>query len=415
MSLLLRRIARLRRVARLARLSRSAVSLPARLLAALALVVSAWGGNAAPPVAAQDASSLIGLGSARRPVQVTLAPAYQAVRDDGQTIGQTTTSLQLLVPFARRWTFAAATGYARSTGTGLTSVGGLDDLALSLTYAQPLGRSTLVASLGTRLPSGKQRLTGQPQPGVGITGELGTTTLTSQPFYGFRVGTFGEGFAFKPSLTWAVPLGERVVVGAAATYRYRGPYDPVAGAESSYDPGDEVIVSGGLSVALTGTSALSVDLAYTRFGRDELGAQATVQAGRQLALTSEVIRNLARGYVRVVGRYQDQARSSVPDSRFPLAEAVFRDQQITPTQGQVLAEVSLRVGSRLVLAPRAGARFYGAVRGAAFQQEAQQVVDVGVTPTIELGRRLSLQVTGGLTVGTFTGYQVGLGTTWRPL
>jgi hypothetical protein len=395
---------------RLAALASSPRRLGRGLLVALALLaLGAWG-NVGQAVA-QDAAGF-GLGSARRPVRVTLAPLFQGVRNDGLDVGQTTTRLGLVVPFAGRWTFSASTRYARSFGGGLTGVGGLDDAELSLTFAQRLGDATLVADLGARLPSGKQELSGQAVPGVGIDGELRTTTLTSQDFYGFAVGTFGEGFALKPSLTAAIPVGERLVLGAAVTVRYRAPYRPVAGAPGRYDPGNEVILSGGASVAALETTSVSMDLIYTRFGRDAIGDRRTVQAGRQLAVTTEVRHNLAKGYVRVVGRYQNQARSSVPDPRFSLGEGVFADQQISPSQGLVVGEWLAPVTARLSVVPRLGGRVFGSTQGAAFRQEAQQVADVSVTPTYALTNQLSASATGALTLGTFTGYQLGLQLTW---
>src|SRR4030042_3523372 len=91
--------------------------------------------------------------------------------------------------------------------------------------------------------------------------------------YNFAVPNFGQGFNLAPGISWARPLKANIVFGAGISYQYRGPFEPFAGMSGKYDPGDEILLTGGLDFRLTETSTFSTDMIWNSYGADRLNGE----------------------------------------------------------------------------------------------------------------------------------------------
>src|SRR5690606_28120510 len=111
--------------------------------------------------------------------------------------------------------------------------------------------------------------------------EFRTSVLLSQHVYGFRVPVLGQGFNAAPGLTVAVPVSDRVVVGVGFAYQYRGAFEPLDDGRS-YDPGDEVLVTGGLDAALSDTWTISGDASYALYQTDRLDDEDRYRSGTKV-------------------------------------------------------------------------------------------------------------------------------------
>jgi hypothetical protein len=153
---------------------------------------------------------------------------------------------------------------------------------------------------------------------------------------------------------------------------------------------------------------LSLDLTYTYYFRDELSGLEAIQSGDQVALTAEAVRRFRGGRVRVAGRYESQAPSSVPRPEEELTDQVFIDQQLIPQQGFVQGQVRVRVREWLWVTPEVEGRFFGRTEGAALQTEAKSLVVGRLRPEVRLEEGVVIGMVGGYTAGSFRGYEVGL-------
>ena len=84
-----------------------------------------------------------------------------------------------------------------------------------------------------------------------------------------------------------MPVGDALVVGAGVAYQYRGQFAPRENA-SEYDPGEELLVTGGLDYKLSPRAAVSADLTYATYGEDDWGG-VKLSAGSRVTATAQVL------------------------------------------------------------------------------------------------------------------------------
>src|SRR5690606_13491395 len=121
-----------------------------------------------------------------------------------------------------------------------------------------------------------------------------------------------------PGVTYALPLGERLAVGLGVGYQHRTPFRPRAGLDDDYDPGDELLLTGGLDYRLSPATALSLDLTYAAIGTDTSGDLAYA-SGDAVAVTARLRSAWRRHDVHLLGRF----RSKGGGDRATLADAGF--------------------------------------------------------------------------------------------
>jgi hypothetical protein len=238
------------------------------------------------------------------------------------------------VPVRRNLQAYVRASAARSSGDGLSTVDGLDDVRLGASSARALPLGSLVAAVDASLPTGRRNLAAE---------EWQTAVLVSQNIYDFRIGGFGQGLNVEPRLTWAVPVQDNVMLGIGAGYTYRGAYDPSRTLRGSYNPGDEIEVFGGADVRFAQTHAVSADLSFTRFGTDTVEGEDRYEARYRVAGTLQYLFQRDFTTVRVIGRLQHwpESRVFVPNLGIG-AEPTFDDRQVVPSEWSLRAAGSAR-------------------------------------------------------------------------
>ncbi|MEO8634622.1 MAG: hypothetical protein ABI587_05010 [Gemmatimonadales bacterium] len=168
------------------------------------------------------------------------------------------------VPIGRRFTVDIGTQYAitsvADTSGGHSSFSSLTDTQLRGAYT--FGTDALVASLVINLPTGKQTTTLQ---------QFGVSSSASSNFLLFPVNSYGSGVSVTPGVAAATTAGGWNL-GAAASIRFNGEYQPFSGAGNTglkYQPGVEARFRVGAD-RLVGPSRLSMGLTFSTFGTDEL-------------------------------------------------------------------------------------------------------------------------------------------------
>lgn len=304
--------------------------------------------------------------------------------------------MSAFVPVGRRASFWLQTSQVTATGDDLETLSGFGDTQAGVTYTRPLGEGSLVSTLNVNLPSGKRELTRD---------EFTTSILLSQTFFDFRIPGFGQGTNVSPSLTWAVPVQDDVVVGVGASYQYRGSFRPVQFDDSEYDPGDEMLVTGGIDLRLGRTEAVSGDVSYTLYTDDSWGTQ-SFSPGNKVVASLQYLSYMGFDELRVQARYSSRAKTTLPVGAGLTSEA----QRLTPTHLNLLGTYRWRFSRDGAVRFLAQGRFFGEAE----PYEAQNVVDVGMLPEWSLADALHLQGRFVYTAGSFSGLEAGVGlvTSW---
>ncbi|MFQ5570999.1 MAG: hypothetical protein ACE5G0_15070, partial [Rhodothermales bacterium] len=293
--------------------------------------------------AAQESS--LYLSSQQQPVQISLGALYQNYTEDDNSISEFSIPLMLSIPVGDRFGLSLVANQASATGDSLESVSGVSDAQVGVSYYQRLGRSSLVVSLGVNLPSGKRELT---------VDEFETSIFLSQHFYNFRVPGFGQGFNISPGFVFAFPAGENVVLGVGASYQVKGGFKPQEGMTDDYDPGDELLVTGGLDYRIDRASNLSVDVTFTHYQSDALGDEEVYATGDKVTATAQWLHYIGPHRIQLVGRYRSQSKSTRP-AVFGQAEAELRT---LPTQFLARGSYRHQVSPTLFLGVLAQGRIF---------------------------------------------------------
>ena len=151
--------------------------------------------------------------------------------------------------------FAVTSVNADSGGNG--SFSSLTDTQLRGAYT--FGTDALVASIVVNLPTGKQTTTLQ---------KFGVSSAASSNFLLFPVNSYGSGVSVTPGVAAATTAGGWNL-GAAASVRFNGAYEPFSGSGTRYKPGVEGRCRVGAD-RLVGPSRLSLGVTFSTFGTDEL-------------------------------------------------------------------------------------------------------------------------------------------------
>lgn len=318
-----------------------------------------------------------------------MQPTYQQYTDDGRQISELSLPVFAVVPLGRNLRVSLLTSLATAGGDQLTALSGLNDAQLSLSYTRRISLGSLVFNLGVNAPTGKQTLSA---------GEFETMRRLSQDFYRFRVPSLGQGLNVSPGLTWAFPLNDDLMLGLGAAYQFRGSYTPRSGVESSYDPGNEFLLTGGADLRLSPNTALSGDLTYTLYGDDEREGEPTYEVGNKLTATVQLLSTFGFNELRLVGRYRSRGKSTIP--------TVQEAQQTTPNAGLLLGSYRMQITERFYLQTQLAGRYYGETR--AFP-DPKTLAELTLAPELQLGSSVRLSGRAGYTVGSFSGLEAGLG------
>ena len=252
------------------------------------------------PVWAQTGQSY--LAGQRQPTQVTIFPVYQQYDDDGVEISEFSVPVVAFFPLQRNLSVSLHVSQATASADGFESISGLTDVQLATSYYRRVGSGSVVLNLGLNLPSGKQDLTEE---------EFNTLLLVSRNVFDFRVPSFGRGLGIAPSITWAQPLSETFVVGLGASYQYRGSFDPVEGLVDRFDPGEELLLTGGFDARVGAGATLSGDVSVTIYGTDTVGDIDVFEAGQKMVVTAQFRQTMGYNVLWLLARYRTRAEGSL--------------------------------------------------------------------------------------------------------
>jgi hypothetical protein len=294
----------------------------------------------------------------------------------------------------RRLRLGVSASRAVARGDSVATLSGFSDARLGLNYRGTLGQSSYVLSLGVNVPSGKDELTDA---------EFRTSYVLSQDYLRFQVPHFGQGFNLSPGLTLAFPLSDRLVVGAGMTYQVLGSYRPASSLLSDYDPGNELLLTGGLDYRLTPETSFSADLTYTLYGVDTLGEEEVFAAGNKVVLSAQLRRRTGFDEIWLFGRYRTRAKNEVALAGLLIEETA----KTLPNQADLMGYYRFRLAPRVQLSLLAEARF---VEATPFR-EAATIGGAGVAPAFALSDGMEVPLRLLYSFGGLTGLEVACGLT----
>ncbi|MEP0546714.1 MAG: hypothetical protein ABJF88_07275 [Rhodothermales bacterium] len=347
-----------------------------------------------------DGGSDLYIGSQRPPVRVTAMGIFQSYNgtlvEDTPEVGvaEFSAPLTIFAPLARNVGFSLRSSFTSVSGDDVTGVSGLTDTQATLSYFRPLGPGSAVVSLSANLPSGTSEL--EPD-------EAATAFLIGQNFYGFRLPNLGQGFNVAGGLTYAFPAGDALVIGLGAAYQLRGAYTPVAGSDD-YDPGDEILLTGGLDYGLSRVSSVALDVTYAIYSADAAG-DLELQSGNTLSITGKWDGELGGRRAGLLGRFRTKGETEVAEN---LNVRLGQD-PVIPTQGRVRAHVQVAGGRTFGLDVFAQGRTYAA----SDLFDAKALFDVGAMPSVRLLPNATLLTRVAVTFGDLSGVEVGGGLSWE--
>ncbi len=344
-----------------------------------------------------DDRSNIYLSSQRAPIVIAFGGIYQTYQDDSDLeLMQGSAPVSLFFPIGQRVGLSAVANYAVNAGDGVETVHGLSDAQIGLSFYQRIGAGSLVLSVGVNVPVGERELTPE---------EYQTAVLFGQHFFNFRTPGFGQGLNVAPGLTFAYPVSEAVVLGAGISYQTRGGYRPLDGMQADLDPGEELLLTGGVDVRLSPVTSLSGDVTYTMYDTDLIGEQEFFASGDRVAVTAQLLSHPRRNELRLVGRYRSQSKSTY----LALAEgAADQDANIIPNQVLLRASYRQRVGDGFSIGLLGQARMFDA----SDVFESMTLLDGGVLPTFHFGST-ALELRFIYTTGDIEGFEAGGGLVFR--
>lgn len=284
-----------------------------------------------------------------------------------------------------------------ATGGDLESMNGLSDIQLGVHY-QP-GASNVSYALGVNLPSGKRRLNAR---------EFESTYILSSTVLNFQVPNYGQGLNISPAIAFAFPASRNLVFGVGASFQYKGPFQPLDGLDN-YDPGDEIVLTGGLDAVVGETSTLSADLILTSYGTDRIGSTEVFDAGSRFIIgLTLAMPDKSQNGLTLATRYRSKAKGEVSLGNVFVPE----EEKLEPNQfelgGLYHKAVSPKVSGSVML------------QGRFFEETANplsggKIVSIGLLPEIALSKQAKLL---GKLIGHFgtlrddasvSGTEIGLG------
>jgi hypothetical protein len=355
----------------------------------------------------------VGLTAERQPVELGIAPSYVQVDEAGNTLEQWSSRLWVSVPMGTSTQLWARTRMASTTATGRAGLDGWGDTQIGLATAWSVGGGSIAANLSTNVPTGRQQIRSD---------ELETAVLIGQRPFEMDVASFGQGWSVSPGLTWAIALGEDVMLGVGGRYRYLGAYVPRTGDDETYTPGDEILLNAGFDVRLRPSTAWSLDAAYTLYGADEFAGVETFEPGDRWTVTTQVRSVQGRRDLRVLARYTGYGKGTLPPLPAagldaPLASDAAQTVQALPQSIAGTVDLYLPLGRALRLGLQAGGAYYDATDttiGGAWDLSAERTVGrVGGGPEVRLGRTLVWHPQASYTFGSFTRFSAHFALYWR--
>ncbi|MBM2840809.1 MAG: hypothetical protein HW412_1337 [Bacteroidetes bacterium] len=327
---------------------------------------------------------------------VNLLPLYQSWSvGDGVKFSEASAAISLYTPLSRVASVSIRAAGGGSSGD-VTKLSGLADGQVSASYH--LERANVVLSLGVNLPSGKKKLTQE---------EFETSGLISNPIFHMQVPNFGTGFNIDPGIIWAMPVSETVVLGLGASYQYKGKFQPLE-EFGDYDPGDEILVTGGVDARLSEGTTLSADLVFTAYGKDKLDGTDVFAAGRKIVVNAQFRKQFTVDELWLLARYRSRGKAQMQLGNIFATE----DEKTEPDQFEFSASYTIGINNSFSLSILAEGRFYQETPA---DFSGVTLGGVGLAPTFKVSENLSIPARFKFFTGTtkndktLTGVEAGVG------
>ena len=234
----------------------------------------------------------------RRDDLIRVMPVYQRwSQGQGNAFAQFSVPVYARLLFGRKLSLALRGGQATASGDNAQKLSGVTDTQLSFYY----NTANFIFNLGLNLPSGKRALT---YP------EFLTTSLLSLNHYNFQTPSYGQGFNMAPGFTWAWPVSEKFALGLGAAYQYKGKFKPLTLIDK-YDPGDEMLLTGGLDWRMGETAKFSLDVITTIYGKDKIDTAVVFAAGHRFVAHAQFRQSFGFDEFWLFVRYLSRGKNSL--------------------------------------------------------------------------------------------------------
>jgi hypothetical protein len=327
---------------------------------------------------------------------LTIMPVYERwSMKAGTAFSEASVALSVYYPLAQDFSVSVR-GAQANTGGDVTKISSLTDTQLSLQYH--VESADLLLSCGVNFPSGKKELTAD---------EFTTSALLSNEIFNLQFPSYGQGLNVNPGFTWALPINEDLVAGIGATYQYKGKFRPLAGVDD-YDPGDEVLIVGGLDVRLSEVAVVSGDVIFTTYAKDKLGGEDVFAAGSKWVANAQFRQYFDQDELWLLARYRTRGKNEVAVAGSLVPEA----NKVSPNQFEVLGRYRVRLSERLFAAFLAEGRFYETTSAPV---SGINLFGLGVapeiliSPTVSIPARIKFQFGSMKDGDTLSGFEVGVG------
>ncbi|HEV8539359.1 MAG TPA: hypothetical protein VGR15_10630 [Bacteroidota bacterium] len=317
-------------------------------------------------VLAQDETHIIS-----RQGSVSIMPMYQqwSLKDQFD-FSEFNTSLSLYLPAGKEWSVSLR-GLPASVVGDVTHLSGYTDTQVGVSYHGE--EPDIVYTLGVNLPTGKKELTQQ---------EFETSILLSNSVFGLQVPNFGQGLNITPGIVYAVPLNEEVVLGFGASYQYKGSYRTLANYDD-YDPGDEVVLTGGVDLRLEEATTLSTDIVVTTYGTDKLGADEVLAPSTKVAANALFNKGLGADELSFFAQFVLKGSSKFAVGNLMVDEV----DRIEPNRFDLRGRYTARLGDQLQAGFFIDLRLYQSTE---VSFAGKNVIGLGLEPVFAISNSLSL-------------------------
>ena len=327
---------------------------------------------------------------------VVIQPLYQSwSMKDGVKFSEFGTTLSLYVPISRSMNVSLRGGQA-SSGGDVPKLSGITDMQVGFGYHWE--SINTIVSCGVNLPSGHKELTQE---------EFETSVLFSNSIFNLQQPSFGQGFSLNPGIAWVYSVNDGVVLGLAGSFQYKGKYRPRSGMDD-YDPGDELLLTGGVDLRLSESSSLSSDVVYTTYGADKIGGEKVFASGNAVSANVQYKQYVKENELGVFLRYRTKAKGEIASASGLVPEP----ERIEPSRFEFLTHYKINFSSRFSARVLGEARFYEKT-AAAFS--GANIFGIGVVPVLSLPSGLSFPARVKFQIGTqkdaknITGVEIGAG------
>jgi len=335
--------------------------------------------------------------------QISIDGVYQSWSiGDSSKISEFSIPISIYYPINRRFSVGAFLSQASTSGeflgSSLQKLNGISDAQFSLNYQ--LEDQNILLSLSGGLPIGKNELSSD---------EFATSVMLSQSEFNFQVPLFGQGLNLSPGFTWAKPLNEKTVLGLGVSYQLKGGYRPLEGMTEDYNPGDEVLLTGGLDYQLSEIAALSFDLTVNFYGKDKFGDTEVYKSGTKIMAATQYKKYFGYDLFWWFGRFRNRSKSDIYNSSGNTSLKTQRD------EFESIGMYRKRLSPQTSLTYTAEARYFFKtdVIGSAYQAGAGILPETQVSPNTRLQGRLKLFFGKENTIGangeTIVGFEIGAG------